>query len=87
MGEYSKGAIEVFLEQQGKLFRESVAQTPEEAEWFLEDCLAVEVGSMREFKKYFEENGIDIDGMTMEELREAAEVFPLPNGRFLIVEG
>ncbi len=87
MGEYSKEAIEIFLEQQGKLFRENVANTPEEAEWFLEDCLAVEVGSMKEVKKYFEENGMDIDGMTMEELKEAAEVFQLPSGRFLIVEG
>lgn len=87
MGEYSKEAIEVFLEQQGKLFRENVAETPEEAEWFLEDCFAVEVGSIKEVRKYFEENGMDIDGMSLEELKEADEVFALPSGRYLIVEG
>lgn len=87
MGEYSKEAIHVFLEQQGKLFRERVAATPEEAEWFLEDCLAVEVGSIKEVRRYFEENGMDIDGMTLEELKDAAEVFQLPSGRYLIVEG
>lgn len=87
MGEYSKEAIQTFLEQQKKLFRENVADTPEEAEWFLEDCLAVEVNSIKEVRRYFEENGMDIDGMTLEDLKEAAEVFSLPNGKFLIVEG
>lgn len=38
-------------------------------------------------KEYFEENGMDVDGMTLEELEDASEVFPLPNGQYLIVEG
>ena len=37
-------------------------------------------------KEYFEENGMDVDGMTLEELEDASEVFPLPNGQYLIVE-
>ena len=30
---------------------------------------------------------MDVDGMSSEELEEASEVFPLPNGQYLIVEG
>jgi hypothetical protein len=77
----------VFLDQQGKLFDEPVAGTPEEAEAFLEDCMAVVVDSIQEVESYFQEEGIDVEGMSMEELEEAAEVFALPSGRYLIVEG
>ena len=59
----------------------------EEAEAFLEDCMAVVVHSLDEVREYFEEEGADIDGMTREELEEASEVFPLPDGTYLIVEG
>ena len=34
-----------------------------------------------------EESGMDVDGMSNEELEEASEVFALPNGQYLIVEG
>ena len=34
-----------------------------------------------------EENGMDVDEMSMNELEEASEVFALPNGQYLIVEG
>ena len=36
--EYDDACIQAFLEQQLKLFPEEVANTPEEAEAFLEDC-------------------------------------------------
>lgn len=49
--------------------------------------MAVVVDSLTEVKDYFEENGMDVDGMTLEELEDASEVFPLPNGQYLIVEG
>ncbi len=75
-----------FLERQGKLFREPVAETPEEAEEFLEDCMAVVLGSVKEIREYFDEEGMDIAGMTDQELLEAEEVFALPDGRYLIVE-
>ena len=53
------------------------------AEQFLEDCMAVVVQSATEVETYFEEEGIDIgDG----NLLEAAEVFEVGDGRFLIVE-
>ena len=41
----------------------------------------------RELKEYFEEAGTDIAGMSDEDILEASEVFELPSGRFLIVEG
>ena len=59
----------------------------EEAEAFLEDCMAVVVDSIEEVRDYFEENGMDVDGMSLDEIEEASEVFPLPNGQYLIVEG
>ena len=39
--EYDDACIQAFLEQQLKLFPEEVANTPEEAEAFLEDCMAM----------------------------------------------
>jgi hypothetical protein len=37
-------------------------------------------------RAYFKEEGTDIAGMSLEELKDASEVFALPDGRFLIVE-
>lgn len=87
MNEYSEECLVTFLKNQEQLFAEPVAETEEEAEAFLEDCMAVVVDSLAEVKEYFEENGMDVDGMTLEELGDASEVFPLPNGQYLIVEG
>ena len=87
MYEYDDEVLEVFLEKQGQLFPEDVAETLEEAEEFLEDCMAVVCKNLREVKEYFDEAGTDIAGMSDDEILEAAEVFELPSGRFLIVEG
>lgn len=87
MSDYSEICLKTFLKDQKKLFDEPVAENLEEAEAFLEDCMAVVVHSLDEMREYFEEEGADIDGMTREELEEASEVFPLPDGTYLIVEG
>ncbi|HJC80556.1 MAG TPA: glyoxalase [Candidatus Mediterraneibacter excrementipullorum] len=87
MSDYSEICLKTFLKDQKKLFDEPVAENLEEAEAFLEDCMAVVVHSLDEVREYFEEEGADIDGMTREELEEASEVFPLPDGTYLIVEG
>jgi len=87
MYEYDDEILEYFLEHQHQLFSENVAETPEEAEEFLEDCMAVVCKNLREVKEYFDEEGMDIAGMSNEELLDASEVFALPDGRFLIVEG
>lgn len=87
MHEYDEECLEVFLANQLQLFREKVAETPEEAELFLEDCMAVVCKNLKEVKAYLEDAGMDVSGMTMKEIEEAEEVFPLPSGRYLIVEG
>lgn len=87
MYNYDDEVLEVFLENQGQLFPEDVAETPEEAEEFLEDCMAVVCKNLHEVRDYFEEAGTDIAGMSDDELLEASEVFELPSGRFLVVEG
>ncbi|HJB83331.1 MAG TPA: glyoxalase [Candidatus Mediterraneibacter intestinavium] len=87
MNGYSEECLNVFLRDQGKLFDEPVAETPEEAEAFLEDCMAVVVDSLREVREYFEESGADVEHMSDEELEDASEVFALPDGKYLIVEG
>lgn len=84
---YTKESVETFLKDQGRLYDEPVAETYEEAEEFLEDCMAVEVKTLKEVRDYLEEAGADVEGMDDEELREACEVFALPSGGYLIVEG
>lgn len=87
MHEYDDAVLRCFLKNQLQLFPEEVAETMEEAESFLEDCLAVVVDSVDEVIEYFEEEGIDMDGADGEEILEAAEVFDVGDGRYLIVEG
>ncbi len=86
MNEYSQNCLEIFLKKQGQLFDEPVAESLEEAEEFLEDCMAVVVESMKEVRDYLEESGMDVSGLSMEELEDMAEVFSLEDGTYLIVE-
>lgn len=86
MGEFDEICLRCFLEKQSQLFSENVAESLEEAEEFLEDCMAVVCKNIKEVRAYFEEEGADIAEMSNEELKEAAEVFALPDGRFLVVE-
>lgn len=87
MNEYSEECLLTFLKKQTQLFDEPVAETMEAAEAFLEDCMAVVVDSLDEVREYFDENGLDVSSMSQDELEDASEVFPLPNGQYLIVEG
>ena len=84
---YTEECISIFLENQGQLFPQPVAASYEEAEAFLEDCMAAVVDSLGEVREYLEDMGADVDGMSDEELEEASEVFALPDGKYLIVEG
>ena len=79
--------LECFLENQLQLFPEKVAENLEEAEDFLEECMAVVVDSVEEVIAYFEEEGIDIEGAMDDEILDADEVFDVGDGRYLIVEG
>lgn len=84
---YTKECVETFLKNQEQLFDEPVADDYEEAEAFLEDCMAVELNSLKEVKKYLEGMGADVEGISLKELEEESEVFKLPSGKYLIVEG
>lgn len=86
MGEYDDRVLDVFLENQLKLVPEVVAETREEAESFLEDCMATVFDSVDEVRAYFEEIA-DVSGISDEELLEESEVFVVGDGRFLVVEG
>ena len=83
---YDKACLNCFLKHQLQLFPENVAETLEEAEEFLEDCMAVVCKNKKEVKKYFAESGADICGMSEEEILSAEEVFVVGDGRYLIVE-
>ena len=80
---YDKIVLETFIKNQGQLFDEPVAETLEDADEFLDMMLAVVVNSEREVSDYFEEQGADVE----DDVLQAAEVFEIPDGRFLIVEG
>lgn len=83
---FDKACLTYFLEHQNQLFPEEVAETMEEAGAFLEDCMAVVCKNKNEVKKYFEESGADIAGMSQDEILSAQEVFAIGDGRYLIVE-
>ena len=85
--EYDELTRQTFLDHQLQLFPEIVAPDLEEAEYFLEDMFAVVCKNKKEVRQYFKEVGADISGMSEKELLAQSEVFPLPDGRYLIVEG
>lgn len=87
MNEFDDAVLECFLENQLQLFPEKVADSLDEAEEFLEECMAVVVNSVDEVIEFFEDEGIDMEGASGEEILEADEVFDVGDGRYLIVEG
>ena len=58
MYEYDDEVLDTFLKKQTQLFSEEVADTPEAAEEFLEDCMAVVCKNLKEVKAYFEDRGL-----------------------------
>lgn len=87
MHEFDDAVLSCFLKNQLQLFPEEVAGSLEEAEAFLEECMAVVVNSVEEVIEFFEEEGIDVEGAMDDEILEADEVFDIGDGRYLIVEG
>ena len=85
MSGYDEECIEVFFRQQGQLFPKSVADTLEEAEAFLEDCMAVVCDDIDDVAGYLDESGMDVAGMSKEEIEDCEEVFALSKGRYLVV--
>ncbi len=88
MHEFDDVVLQCFLDNQGQLFpEEDVASNLEEAEAFLEESLAVVVNSLDEVWQFFEEEGLDVEGIDKEDILDADEVFDVGDGRYLIVEG
>ena len=86
MHEYDEAVLNCFLQNQLQLLPEKVADNIDEAEAFLEECMAVVVDSIDEVWNYFDEEGIDLEGQDKEEIVDAPEVFDIGDGRYLIVE-
>ena len=87
MHEDDDAVLQCFLDNQLQLFPEKVAESLEEAEDFLEECMAVVVGSKNEVLDFFEEEGLDLEGADEDGILEADEVFDIGDGRYLIIEG
>ena len=87
MYEYDEECLQTFILNQGQLFDEPVAETLEEAEAFLEDCMASIVDNIGEVREFLDQEGMDVSGMSDEEIEDASEVFALSDDRYLIVEG
>ena len=81
MREFDDRVLEYFLDNQLQLFPEKVAETLDEAEEFLEDCMAVLVESADEVMDYFEEEGMDVQSAGEDEVLAAKEVFDIGDGR------
>ena len=61
MREFDDEVLQCFLDNQSQLFpEEDVVSNLEEAEAFLEECLAVVVNSVDEVWEFFEEEGVEI---------------------------
>ena len=86
MHEYDEAVLNCFLENQLQLVPEKVAENIDEAEAFLEECVAVVVDSIDEVWDYFDAQGVDLEGQEKEEIVDAPEVFDIGDGRYLIVE-
>ncbi len=82
---FEKDVLNYFLENQGQLFDEEIASTPDEARDFLEESMSVVVENIEEVIEYFDEMGVDTEGMSEDEIRQQSEVFALPDGRYLVV--
>ncbi len=86
MDENERMYAQAFLDKQEQLFDEPVAETVEEAMSFLEDCYAQVFDCVDDIRDYFEQNGMDAVGMDDEEILDSAEVFRMPDGKYLLVE-
>ena len=86
MEQYLEECAEVFLQDQGKLFDEPVAETIEEAKEFLEDCFAQVFENISEVRAYLDDEGMDVSGVSDEELADELEVFAISDGRYFVVE-
>lgn len=84
--EYEDIILETFLKEQERVFKKPVAETLEEADEFLADCMAQVFQDIEEVREYLREAGMDIEELSEEDIKEVLEVFSIPDGRYLVVE-
>jgi len=84
---YDKMVVDCFIKNQEKLIGKKIFFEEDEAREFLEDCMASICDNVKEVKEYLDDIGMDMEGMSDKDILESEEVFLLPNGKFLIVEG
>ncbi|MCQ2080959.1 MAG: glyoxalase [Lachnospiraceae bacterium] len=88
MPEFDDAVLKCFLENQEQLFPEGrVCEDLDEARDFLEENFAIVVNSVEEVMEYFEEEGLDLEGLDADSILEADEVFEVGDGRYIIIEG
>lgn len=84
--DYIDECAKVFLKEQSRLFDEPVATDIDEAKEFLEEVFACVCENLDEVREYLDDLGMDVDGMTDEEIEDSLEVFKLSEGRYFVVE-
>ena len=88
MPDFDDAVLECFIKNQGQLFPEgNVCVDLDDARDFLEENFAVVLSSLQEVIEYFEEEGLDLDGMDEDSILDADEVFEIGDGRYLVLEG
>ena len=86
MPDFDDEVVKCFLEKQLKLFPEPVAESMEEAQNFLEECMAVVVNSPKEVWEYFDEEGVDVEGMDEEDILDAQRKVQVKLGLIAVSE-
>ncbi len=84
--DYDDIIVQTFLKKQLKLFPEPVAETEEEAQYFLEDVCAIVCDDKNDVIEYVRDE-MDASDLSDEQILDLEEVFKIPDGRYLIVEG
>lgn len=88
MPDFDDVVLKCFLDNQSQLFpEEDVCDSLDSARDFLEENLAIVVNSIEEVMDFFEEEGLDLEGLDADSILEADEVFEIGDGRYLIIEG
>lgn len=83
---FDEKVLKCFLDNQEQLFPHPVANTLEEANDFLEECMAVVCDSLNDVWDFFDEEGLDLGDYDKKSIAEADEVFDIGDGRYLVVE-
>ena len=74
MYEYDEECLQTFILNQGQLFDEPVAETLEEAEAFLEDCMASIVDNIGEVREFLDQEGMEVVILSLKDKSKKTKV-------------